>query len=558
MGSVIGEPTVLGPERDKKDQDASTGVTLFFPHGRGEKPDSRTHWTLPTYLQEQISRRLWLTGLTYSAAFFSADLLPIILTGQILETFRSPTDWIASVTSILVGLAVAALAYNPRILWRDKVHLGLLFEVFGSYGIAISLYLEEPGVAAVASFPDVPSWVAIWMIMFSVAVPAPPGKALFASLASATAPGVVIGFSLQNAGVLHTYTPQSFFFDYVFQYLVCVGLSYAVSRIVFTLGRDVSRARELGSYRLIERLGRGGMGEVWKASHQLLAREAAIKFIRPASIMGISAESSRSMRRRFELEARSTASLTSAHTVDLYDFGVSDNGTFYYIMELLDGFDCDLLVRRFGALPPARAIHLMVQVCESLEEAHEKGLIHRDIKPANIYVSRNGMRFDFVKVLDFGLVVHHLPPSSSEKLTLPDQAVGTPSFMAPEVILGQTVDRRCDLYGLGGVAYWLVTGRPVFEGASPLDIISKQLRETPEPPSRRAAGAIPRDLDALILRCLEKLPERRPSSAREIAQALRSIPIEESWSDERATAWWVEHVAPVSAKATGEPEPVAT
>src|SRR5205814_4257299 len=177
--------------------------------------------------------------------------------------------------------------------------------------------------------------------------------------------------------------------------------------------------RELGSYRLIERLGQGGMGEVWKASHQLLAREAAIKFIRPESILGMSAEESRTTVRRFELEARATASLSSAHTVDLYDFGVSDDGAFYYVMELLDGVDLDLLVRRFGPLPPARMVHLITQVCESLEEAHEKGLIHRDVKPANIYVCRSGVRCDFIKVLDFGLVAHRGPPAPSDlRLTL--------------------------------------------------------------------------------------------------------------------------------------------
>src|SRR6185436_3058252 len=143
-------------------------------------------------------------------------------------------------------------------------------------------------------------------------------------------------------------------------------------------------------------------------SHQLLARLAAIKFIRPESFVGLNAEESSRTMRRFELEAKATASLTSAHTVDLYDFGVSDDGTFYYVMELLDGLDLDLLVRRFGPLPPARVVHLLSQVCESLEEAHEKGLIHRDVKPANIYVCRSGLRRDFIKVLDFGLVAHRL------------------------------------------------------------------------------------------------------------------------------------------------------
>jgi serine/threonine-protein kinase len=309
-----------------------------------------------------------------------------------------------------------------------------------------------------------------------------------------------------------------------------------------TLGADVSRARELGSYRLIERIGQGGMGEVWKASHQLLAREAAIKFIRPESILGISAEESRRMLRRFELEARSTASLTSAHTIDLYDFGVSDDGTFYYIMELLEGLDLDQLVRRFGALPPSRVVHLLAQTCESLEEAHEKGLIHRDVKPANIFVCRSGVRCDFIKVLDFGLVAHRRAAAADLRLTLPEHVIGTPAFLAPELALGRDIDSRSDLYALGCVAYWLATGRQVFEGSSVLEVVSKHVNVEPDPPSRHAPGEMPRDLDALILRCLEKTPERRPPSAREVARLLRSVPLNDSWSEERAEAWWDEHV----------------
>jgi serine/threonine-protein kinase len=249
------------------------------------------------------------------------------------------------------------------------------------------------------------------------------------------------------------------------------------------------------------------------------------------------------MLRRFELEARATASLTSAHTVALYDFGVSDEGTFYYIMELLDGLDLDRLVRRFGALPPARVVHLLTQVCESLEEAHEKGLVHRDVKPANLYVCRSGIRRDFVKVLDFGLVAHRRTMKPSElRLTLPEHAIGTPAFMAPEVALGREIDGRSDLYGLGCVAYWLVTGREVFEGSNAIDVVSKHVHAEPEPPSRHCPGGVPPGLEALILGCLKKSREERPSGAREVARLLRSIPLDAAWSEESAEAWWSEHL----------------
>jgi len=527
--------------------EASPGPTLFLPRGRATpRARHKTEWTLPPHLQQQVPRRLRNIALLYSGAYFASDIVSEFFMGSLAERFRKPSDWVPTVASILTGLAVAALASSPRMTWRGKLRLGLVFEVLGSYGIALSMYVGAERFAStpVVFFALSPSWVAIWMILYSIVVPAPPGKALLAMLASASAPAVVIGTSLQRAGLSHIFTPGMFFLHHVFPYLICVGLAYASARIMVTLGADVSRARELGSYRLIERLGYGGMGEVWRASHQLLARHAAIKFIRPESFMGMSAEESRRLIRRFELEARTTASLSSAHTVELYDFGVSDDGTFYYIMELLEGLDLDLLVRRFGPLSPARVVHLMTQVCESLGEAHEKGLIHRDVKPANIYVCRSGLRRDFIKVLDFGLVAHHGPPApSDQRLTLPEYAIGTPAYMAPEVARGQELDGRSDLYGLGCVAYWLITGRQVFEGSTVLDVVSKHVNVEPDPPSRHCPGDVPRDLDALILRCLEKTPDRRPASAREVARLLCSIALSDSWSEERAEVWWSEHLA---------------
>jgi len=533
-----------------------SGETLFLPGGRGARsskfgPDR----TLPPHLQEQLPRRLRNTAVLYSLAFFLSEFAPSILMGHLAWEYHTVLDWLPGVASILIGLVVAALASSPRVPWQVKMHVGLVFEVLGSYGIALSMYV---GAERFASTPIVffalsPSWVAIWMILYSIVVPAPPRKVLVALLASASAPAVVMGYSLQHAGLSHIFTPETFFLTHILPYLTCVLLAYASARIMVTLGADVSRARELGSYKLIERLGQGGMGEVWRASHQLLAREAAIKFIRPESTLGISAEASRTMVQRFELEARSTASLTSAHTVELYDFGVSDDGAFYYIMELLEGLDCDGFVRRFGPLPPARVVHLLIQICESLEEAHGKGLIHRDVKPANIYVCRSGVRCDFVKVLDFGLVMHRRQEPSDVMLTPAEHAIGTPAFMAPEVAQGKEVDGRTDLYGVGCVAYWLVTGRQVFEGSNPLEVIAKHLNVEPEPPSRHSRDDLPREFDAVILSLLEKSPERRPPNAREVARLLRAVPLHDSWSAERAEAWWLENLPAGAGAAAPKP-----
>ncbi len=532
----------------------SSGPTLFLPRGRTPRvTDSKALRSLPPDLRLQIARRLRLTAILYSLTFFCADFVASALVGELGLRFQNPRDWVPSTASITCGLLVAALV--PRLKWQAQINIGLMFLVASSYGIALAQYL---GLERFADTPIVfqavsPSWVGVWMIVFAVVVPAPPGRALLAILGAASAPAVVIGLGLRSAGLQHLMTPGMFFVHHVFTYMICAGLAYAAARIVYRLGADVTRARDLGSYRLVERLGRGGMGEVWRASHQLLARPAAIKFIRPEAA-GANLEEARTVLKRFELEARATASLSSAHTIDLYDYGAAEDGTFYYVMELLDGLDCERLVQQFGPLPGARIVYLLRQACESLEEAHDKGLIHRDVKPANLYLCRSGNRCDFVKILDFGLVSLHRAEAANPRLTMPELAVGTPEFMPPEVARGERIDGRADLYGLGCVAYWLATGKPVFEGASHFDVISKHLHGTPEPPSRHAPNPLPSELDALILQCLEKRPEDRPAGARELSRMLAAIPLDEPWRDEHATAWWSLHL-PADSKRDSGPAP---
>ena len=338
------------------------------------------------------------------------------------------------------------------------------------------------------------------------------------------------------------------------------GLIVFVSNYVFVLSSSIlsiilshlvwsaqQQARKVGSYELEERLGQGGMGEVWRARHHLLARRAAIKLVRPEAL-GSDLQTRRVALLRFEREAQATASLRSPHTIDLYDFGISDTGAFYYVMELLVGRDMQTLVRDFGQLPPDRALYLLEQVCESLAEAHASGLVHRDIKPSNIYVCREGLQFDFVKVLDFGLARErrpdavHLTRHTSERIT------GTPAYMAPEVILGATeVDPRVDIYALGCVAYFLLTGQLVFEGTTPMKTLLKHVEEAPVPPSQRTEVAVPPVLDALILRCLEKDPERRPKDAQAVLHLVRECRIGRRWDDDRAREWWEMHLPELSA-----------
>jgi eukaryotic-like serine/threonine-protein kinase len=242
---------------------------------------------------------------------------------------------------------------------------------------------------------------------------------------------------------------------------------------------------------------------------------------------------------RFRREAEVAANLRSPHTVELYDFGVTDDQTLYFVMELLDGMDLQSLVQRHGPVDARRVIHIVRQTCASLEEAHERGLVHRDIKPANIHLGRLGLVYDFVKVLDFGLVKPIADRSIEQSLnTQAGLIIGTPGYMAPEMAFGDRVDGRADLYALGCVAYYLLTGQQVFDGATAMQIMSKHLQAAPVAPSTRGAFAIPAALDALVLSCLAKKPEERPQSAAELARRLSTIDVE-PWTHLQAKEWWL-------------------
>ncbi len=321
-------------------------------------------------------------------------------------------------------------------------------------------------------------------------------------------------------------------------------LATIVSRVLYGLRQQVAEVSELGQYLLEDKIGGGGMGEVWRARHRLLIRPAAIKLIRPRAL-GVMSGDPELLMRRFEREARATAALTSPHTVQLYDFGATEDGRLYYVMELLDGLDLDTLVRQHGPLPAERVVHLLRQVCSALQDAHVNGLVHRDIKPANVVVGRAGTTFDFVKVLDFGLVKldsARRADHDAAKLTAEDSWSGTPGFMAPEVVLGVAdPDHRVDLYALGCVAYWLLTGKMVFEGENIMQVMIQHAQAPPPRPSRRVELPIPVSLEDLVMECLEKDPARRPSSAEVVSTRLDAFPLTSAWTVERAEQWWAMH-----------------
>jgi len=292
-----------------------------------------------------------------------------------------------------------------------------------------------------------------------------------------------------------------------------------------------------GNYRLLELLGRGGMGEVWSAEHELLRRPAAVKLIR--ADRDVSARGGLLVK-RFEREARVTAGLRSPNTVQLYDYGVTKDGAIYYVMELLDGVDLSSLVKSHGPVPVERAIWFLEGAALSLAEAHDAGLVHRDIKPANIMACRLGHSIDHVKVLDFG-VVRSEPEQEDLDLTGVG-VVGSPAFISPEAIMGKKdIDGRADIYGLGCVGYWLLTGRPVFDSQTASAAFVDHCSKPPPRLSQVAAGDVPLEFEALMAACLGKTPEDRPASAAELCRQLRAIDVPRPWNPERAEKWWADH-----------------
>jgi serine/threonine-protein kinase len=316
---------------------------------------------------------------------------------------------------------------------------------------------------------------------------------------------------------------------------LAVAISTVVSHIIYGLRREVREARQLGQYTLEEKLGEGGMGQVFRARHAMLRRPTAVKLLPPD-------RSGESALKRFEREVQLTAILTHPNTVQVFDYGRTADGIFYYAMEYMDGLNLDQLVSLHGAQPAGRVVHVLRQVAGALSEAHGIGLIHRDVKPANIILCERGGVPDVAKVFDFGLVRE--AGQGDQSLTGTNVITGTPLFLSPEAIQSpDAVDARSDLYALGGVAYYLLCSRHVFEGQSVVEICGHHLHTVPVPPSEKLGALVPSELEALVMACLEKDADRRPQTARELQGRLDALALTLPWSESQARDWWSSHAA---------------
>lgn len=315
-------------------------------------------------------------------------------------------------------------------------------------------------------------------------------------------------------------------------WLASLVLGTVASHVIYGLREAAEEAAQLGQYTLISKIGEGGMGAVYRAEHALLRRPTAIKLLLPERA-GITALA------RFEREVQLTADLSHPNTVTIFDYGRTPDGIFYYAMELLDGATLETIVDVDGAQSPRRIVHVLKQISGALSEAHALGLIHRDIKPANVILCERGGVRDVAKVVDFGLVKPLTEGADDANLTQADVVTGTPLYMSPETISDpERVDARSDIYSLGALAYFVLTGTHVFSGKTTVEVCSHHLHTTPQPPSTRLGSEVERNLERLILDCLAKDPNARPQSAVDLAGRLAEVKLDSRWSAEDARLWW--------------------
>ncbi len=484
--------------------------------------------TLPADLQHEQSIRvqlLYLVGAGIWALNFVMDawLAP--------HGNRGPYHGLIEASAFVLSVASVLFVRYAPVRHSVKVEIGTALIVPHAIGLALmNSWVAQPTTQRPLS------GITVLILFVGMLAPVRPRKMLISGLIAAAMDPLAVWLAhLRGLPVPAPVTTLLMFYPN----FVCAFMAVIPAQVLYRLGSKIREARALGSYELVERLGEGGMGEVWRAKHRLLASGSAIKLIRPEMLSdGGGAVATLA---RFEREAQATAALSSPHTIRLFDFGLTEGGTFYYVMELLDGRDLESLVREFGPLPPARALHFVRQICRSLGEAHAAGLIHRDIKPANVYVCRMGLEYDFVKVLDFGLVRQENPEHGATMLTRDAGILGTPAYMAPEAIVGNDVDRRADVYAVGCVAYFLLTGQPVFGDETGMRQLMRHVQDTPVPPSRKAKHHVPRAVDDLVMACLQKDPRDRPDSAEALFDMAAVCLTRDSWDQADARRWWTSH-----------------
>jgi len=499
------------------------------------------HGSRVTAVELAAIPRLRLLAAMYAIA---TALVMVILRLEHAGLLRLPPQMPRDLDALAVPLAGSVflvVATRTKLAARTLMMIGAAYQLAGALSIAWFEQAPELGRGTAGTV--------LWIMSYAL-LPTRPLRTTLIAYGSALAGPVAL---VLHVALGHRRWPTDCGVGLDFgMSLVAATFTVIIVRVIYGLGREIADARKIGAYQLVEKLGQGGMGEVWRANHSALVRPAAIKLMRPRAFSDGSPADLGQLTRRFQQEAQATAMLRSPHTIAVYDFGETSDGGLYYAMELLDGLDLETLVQSFGPQPAERVVHFLRHAAASLAEAHADGLVHRDIKPANLFASVMGLELDFLKVLDFGLVRR---VAVDPGLTAEHGVLGTPAYIAPESAAYSRYDARSDLYSLGAVAYWLLTGKTVFDAPTGNAMIAAQIRDTPVPPSLRTELPVPAELEAVILACLAKRPEERPQSADQLLRMLDAVAVP-PWTQRRAEQWWRAHRPEVFARATTSPPPV--
>jgi eukaryotic-like serine/threonine-protein kinase len=494
-----------------------------------------TAYRLPPAIVDRAANGLGWMSLISAVTPVALALIEQAFQPEFAAAWRHPILRLTLSGVFLLSVGFIALQRSGWVSKRRLLDLGIVFQVAIAFAGALfegAAYRNADAVVIGVS------GVALWMMLCARLMPnAPLKSALTAILCAAMWP-----LAYRVDLMIYGYQPMPLrrLMVWILPLLIVSVWMYVLNLRAISLFAQQQNAEDVGTYVLTRQLGRGGMGEVWRARHKTLAREAAVKLIRREVLQAGSRRQEQLLKRRFEREAQVTASLRSPHTVALYDFGQTRCGAFYYAMELIDGIDLQTLVERFGPMEPARVVYILHQVAQSLEEAHRAGMVHRDIKPRNIMLGKLGLDYDFAKVLDFGLVKTLDHEDAERSFATADGATtGTPAYLSPEAALGSPhIDGRSDLYSLGCTAYYLLTGMTVFDAPTATAYALAHVKTPPTPMSARTELPIPAGLEAIVMQLLEKEPADRLSSAHELARRLRALRDVSIWTPEQAEQWW--------------------
>jgi hypothetical protein len=484
-------------------------------------------------------RRLGSAAIFLAAAYLVLFLWSVLTDGTDHLFISSMTFLRFAIAAVCAGLIVSSIS-----LTHCQVR-GLEYLLFGSftviliisqYTVNLELMRQEDIPRLISHMKNGVMGMFALMIIYGMFIPNDPRRT--AGVVFTMALAVLVGMDLlmerediakvaeQLRTTVHAGSNALF---------LIIGAALAIygTYVLNGLRCDLHEAKKFGQYQLRQKLGVGGMGEVYLAEHQMLKRPCALKLIKPEAGADPIALA------RFEREVQSAARLSHPNTIEIYDYGHTDDGTFYYVMEYLPGMSLQDLVQKHGPLPAGRIIYFIRQVCAGLAEAHAIGLVHRDLKPANIFITVRGGEVDFAKILDFGLV-KLTKDKGAVALTSDQRVSGTPLYMAPEQVMGdRSLEARADIYALGGMMYFALTGQPPFKGGSPFEVMMAHARDPVVPPSQ-LRPEVPADLEQVVLRCLAKKPDDRYPDVKALGKALAACAAAAEWDAEKAEEWWSE------------------